>query len=70
MAECGHCGKDGIGGIRDHIKDKHGCKYYAMGPDFRYYSYKFLFEAEKSLPGCGWLGEFKRKPHWEKELGL
>lgn len=62
MAECGHCGKE-VNGIRDHIKDKHDCKYYAMGPDFRYYSYKWLFENDL-------LVIIERKLHWEKELGL
>jgi hypothetical protein len=36
MAICGHCNKE-VGGIRDHIKDKHGFPFYTMGPDFRYY---------------------------------
>lgn len=41
MAECGHCGKK-TQGIRDHIRDQHGDVYYDMGPDFRYYGYRWL----------------------------
>lgn len=41
MATCGHCNKQ-VSGIKDHIKEKHGEPYYGMGPDFRFYGYKFL----------------------------
>lgn len=36
MARCGHCDRT-VGGIKDHIRDKHGYPFYCYGPDFRYY---------------------------------
>jgi hypothetical protein len=56
MAECGHCGKH-VKGIRDHIEMKHGDHFYEMGPDNRYYSYKFLRD---TAPGLVIV-----KPHWD-----
>lgn len=36
MAECGHC-KKSVGGIRNHIRDKHGFEYYCLAPDLHQY---------------------------------
>ncbi len=54
MATCGHCDKQ-VAGIKDHIREKHGDKFYSMGPDFRFYSYKFLVNNKM----------IERNPNWE-----
>lgn len=61
MVQCGHCNKDGIRGIKDHIKSKHGYMFYEMGPDFRYYGYEWLKEKD-------WLDPHQIHPAWEEVI--
>jgi hypothetical protein len=49
MTTCGHCDRK-VSGIKDHICNAHGYRFFKEWSDFKYYGYEFLREKNMLQP--------------------